>query len=132
MEQTDGIGRESPNGDSEFILRRRLVVQEVSLTPEQIALADDVTLLAVSVAVDLGWDSEALDDLALNAVRLVGGVPLISPHPVVNLLNACLRRCQEPLSERWTEERIAAEFPSEEMRVAFRRVQLVWQPVGTA
>jgi hypothetical protein len=132
MAQNDKFDRESPAGDRLFLQTRQQLIQELPLSQVQIAHAQDTALLAVSVAVALGWNSDEADALALDAFRLAAGAPLVGSALGRILLSACFRRCEEPYSRRWDDERIAAELPSRELQAAFRQVQLVWQPVGTA
>ena len=132
MAQNDSFDRESPAGDRLFIQTRQQLIQELSLSQVQVGLAQDTALLAVAVAVALGWNSDEADALVLNAFRLAAGAPLVGSAPGRILLSACFRRCEEPYGQRWDDERIAAELPSSELQAAFRQVQLVWQPVGTA
>lgn len=132
MAQNDNFERESPAGDHAFIRLREQLIKELSLSRAQIALAQDTALLAVSVAVALGWNSDQADELALDAFRFVVGSSILSPGPVQNVGRACHRRCEDPYGPIWSDERIAAELPTVELQAAFRQVQLVWQPVGTA
>jgi malonyl CoA-acyl carrier protein transacylase len=132
MAQNDRFDRESPAGDRLFLQTRQQLIQELSISQVQIALAQDTALLAVAVAAALGWNSGEADALALDAFRLAVGAPLVGSARGTILLSACFRRCEEPYGRRWDDERIAAELPSRELQAAFRQVQLVWQPVGTA
>lgn len=132
MAQNDNFERESPAGDRSFIRLREQLIKELSLSRAQIALAQDTALLAVSVALGLGWNSDQADELALDAFRLVAGCQIVGPGPVETVLRACHRRCEDPDGPIWSDERIAAELPTVELQAAFRQVQLVWQPVGTA